>query len=104
MDFLAPLMYDVSNIDMWKFKMSTYLKTLELHVYLATTKKSNFGSDKYIKANAQAMEELKHILSKEHLSLISYCNSAFIVWNTFTSPKEQVQHNLKRESRGDESE
>ena len=59
MDFLALLMYDVSNIDMWKFKMSVYLKALGLHVYLATTKKSYFGNDKYLEANIQAMEALK---------------------------------------------
>ena len=38
MDYLAPPMFDVSNIGMWKFKMSMYLKTLGMHVYLATTK------------------------------------------------------------------
>ena len=52
MDFLAPLMYDVFNIDMWKFKMSSYLKALGLHVYLATTKKSYIDNDKYLGANA----------------------------------------------------
>ena len=40
MDFMTPLMYDVTNIDMWKYKMSAYLKFLGLHVYLVTTKKS----------------------------------------------------------------
>ena len=39
MKFFAPPMYDVSNIDMWKFKMSAYLKALGLQVYLAITKK-----------------------------------------------------------------
>ena len=48
MDFLASLMYDVSNIDMWKFKMIAYLKALGLHVYLATTKKSYVDNDKYL--------------------------------------------------------
>jgi len=52
MDYLAPPMYDVSNIDMWKFKMSAYLKALRLNVYLATTKKSYVGIDKYLGANA----------------------------------------------------
>jgi len=52
MDFLAPPMYDVSNIDMWKFKMSVYLKSLGLHVYLATTKKSYVGNDKHLEANS----------------------------------------------------
>ena len=60
MDFLAPPMYDVSNIDMWKFKMSAYLKALDLHVYLATTKKFYFSNDKYIEANAQGIDALKH--------------------------------------------
>ena len=48
MDFLTPPMCDVSNIDMWKFKMSAYLKALRLHVYLTTTKKSFVDNDKYL--------------------------------------------------------
>ena len=48
MDYLAPPMFDVSNIDMWKFKMSMYLKTLRMHVYLAATKKSYLDNSKYI--------------------------------------------------------
>ena len=53
-------MYDVSNIVMWKLKINAYLKTLGLHIYLATTKKSYIGNDKHIEANAQAIEALKH--------------------------------------------
>ena len=61
MDFLTRPMYDVSNIDMWKYKMSMYLKTLGMHVYLATTKESYLGNSKHIEANAQALEDLgKH--------------------------------------------
>jgi len=56
-------MYDVSNIDMWKFKMSAYLKSLGLHVYLATIKKSYLDNDKHIEANTQALDALKHTLS-----------------------------------------
>ena len=67
MDFLAPPIYDVSNIDMWKFKMSAYLKALSLHVYLVTTKKSYLDNDKHIEANTQALEALRHTLSKDHL-------------------------------------
>ena len=52
MDYLDPLMFDVSNIDMWKFKMSMYLKTLGLHVFLAATKKFYLGNSKHIEANA----------------------------------------------------
>ena len=44
--------------------MIAYLKTLRLHVYLATTKKSYVGNDKYLEANTQAIDALKHTLSK----------------------------------------
>ena len=52
MDHLAPPIFDVSNIDMWKLRMSAYLKTLGWHVYLAATKKSYLDSSKHIEANA----------------------------------------------------
>ena len=52
MDCLTPPMYDVSNIDMWKFRMSMYLKTLGLHVFLAAIKKFYLGNSKHIEANA----------------------------------------------------
>ena len=58
MNFLTPPMYDVSNIDMWRFKMSAYLKALGLHVYIATTKKSYFNNYKYIEANVQVINAL----------------------------------------------
>ena len=77
MDCLTPLMFDVSNIDMWKFRISTYLKTLGLHVFLAATKKSYLGNSKHIEANAQALEALKSTLNKEYLYLVSNCDSAF---------------------------
>ena len=88
MNILVPPMYDVSNIDMWKFKMNAYLKAVGLHVYLATTKKIYLGNDKYIEANAQTIEALKHTLRKEYLSLISHCDSAFAVWNSLTSREQ----------------
>ena len=50
MDNLAPPMLDVSNVDIWKLRMSAYLIALGLHVYLTTTKKTYFGNDKYIEA------------------------------------------------------
>ena len=52
MDFMTHPMFDVSNIDIWKLRMSAYLKILGMHVYLATIKKSYLGNNKYIKANA----------------------------------------------------
>ena len=48
MDHLVPPMFDASNIDIWKLKMSAYLKTLGLYVYLVNTKKTYFGNAKYI--------------------------------------------------------
>jgi len=72
-------MYDVTNIDIWKYKMSTYLKYLGLHVYLVTTKKSYLGNDKHIKANAQALVALRHTLNKNQFSMISHCDSAFVM-------------------------
>jgi len=29
-------------------------------------------------------------LSKDHLSIVSHCDSAFTMWNTLVSPKEQA--------------
>ena len=87
MDYLAPPMFDVSNINIWKLKMSMYLKILRMHVYLTTVKKPSLSNDKHIEANAQALEALRCTLNKEYLSIISYCDSAFAVWNTLTSPE-----------------
>ena len=52
--------------------MCVYLKALELHIYFATTKKSYLDNDKYVEANTQALEALKHALSKDYLSIISH--------------------------------
>ena len=79
MDFMTPPMFDVSNINVWKFKMSMHLKTLGMHVYLTTTKKSYLGNSKHIEANVQALEALRNILSKEYLFMVSHCDSAFAV-------------------------
>jgi len=87
MNFLTPPIYDVSNINMWKFKISAYLKALGLHVYLATTKKSYVDNGKHLETNTQAIEALRYTLGKEHLFLFSHCDSTFAVWNTLISPK-----------------
>ena len=52
MNFMTPPMFYVSNIDVWKLKMSMYLRTLGMCVYLSTTKKSYSANNKYIEANA----------------------------------------------------
>jgi len=79
MDYLALLTYDASNIDLWKFKMSAYLKVLGLHVYLATTKSFFINNDKYIEGNAQALIVLRQSLSKDYFSLILHCDFTFTV-------------------------
>jgi len=70
---------------------------------LPLPKKIYVDNGKYLEANAQAMDTLKQTLRKEHTSLISYCDSAFAVWNTLTYLKEQASNNVERESIGDES-
>ena len=74
--------------------MSAYLKTLGLHVYLATTKKSYVDDGKHLEANTQALEALRHTLSKDDLFIVSHGDSAFAVWNTLISPKVQMAHIL----------
>ena len=97
MDFLTPPMFDVANIDIWKIKMSVYLKIIGLHVFLAATKKSYLENRRHIEANAQALDALKHSLGKEHLCMVSYCDSAFTVWNTLTSLKFQTPNYVEEE-------
>ena len=75
MNFLSPPMYDVFNIDMWKFKMSAYLKILGLHVYLAITKESYPNDSKHIEANAIALKALRASLHKEYLHVFSHYDS-----------------------------
>ena len=104
MDFMTPPMFDASNIVVWKARMSMYLKTLGLHVFLAATKKSYLGNSKHIEANAQALEALRSTLNKEYLCLVSNCDSAFSVWNTLTSFKLQTPTIVEDESSEDESE
>ena len=104
MDYLAPPMFDVCNIDMWKLKMSMYLKTLGMHVYLTITKKSFPSNSKHIEANTQALEALRSTLNKKYLSMISNCDSTFAVWNTLTSFKFQLPIQMEKESSEDESE
>ena len=58
MDFIIPPMFDTSNIVVWKARMSMYLKTLGLHVFLTATKKFYFGNSKHIEANAEALRYL----------------------------------------------
>ena len=100
MDYFAPLMFDVFDINMWKLRMSMYLKTLG---FLAATKKSYLDNSKHIEANAQALTAFRSTLSKNYLCMISHCDSTFAVWNTLTSPKLQTPNLMEKESSEDES-
>ena len=101
MDYLTPTIFDVSNINMWKLRMSMYLKILSLHVFLAAIKKSYLGNSKHIEANTQALTALRSTLNKEYLSMVSHCDSAFAVWNTLTSPALQPTNHVEKESSGE---
>ena len=79
MDCLSPPMFDVSNIDTWKLRMSMYFKTLSLHVFHAATKKCYLGNRNHVGANTQALEANRSTLSKEYLMLVSNYDSAFAV-------------------------
>ena len=54
MDFMSPPTFDILNIQIWKVKMSMYLKALGFHVHLATIKDFYANDSKYIEANAKA--------------------------------------------------
>ena len=107
MDFMTPPMYDASNILVWKTRMSIYLQTLGLHVYLAATKKCYLGNLIHIRANAQALEAIRNTLPKDYLLHVSNIDSAFVVWNLLTTTtatsglQEQIQ---KEEESSGESE
>ena len=53
MDFMSPPTFDILNIQIWKVKLSLYLKALGFHVYLATIKNSYINDSKNIEANAK---------------------------------------------------
>ena len=99
MDCFSPPMFDVSNIDTWKYRMSMYLKTFGLHVFLAATKRCYLGDRNHIGANAQALEAIRSTLNKEYLMLASIFDSAFAVWNmltTTTTPSFNCKSNKRR--------
>ena len=74
-----------------------------MHVYLAAIKKYYLDNSKHIEGNAQALEALRSTLSKDYISMVSHCDSAFAVWNTLTSLAVQTMKHVEKESSGDES-
>jgi len=89
MDFMSPPTFDILNIQVWKVKMSMFLKALGIHVYLATIKDSYINDSKYIEANAKALHVLKSTLNNDYLSRVSNIDSAFVAWNIITSLGEK---------------
>ena len=59
--------------------MFMYLKTLGIHVYLATIKESYFIIGKYLEANSKVINALKLTLNDDYLSRLSNIDSAFVV-------------------------
>ena len=77
--------------------MSAYLKTLGLHVYLATIKKSYIGNDKYLEANTQALHALRQKLSKDHLSIV-FIAISLLQYGTYRSLQRNKFHTMLREN------
>ena len=67
MEFMSPPSFDILNIQIWKVKMSLYLKVLGIQVYFATIKDAYCLNGKYLEANAKAIHALKSTLNDEYL-------------------------------------
>ena len=89
MDFMSPPTFDILNIQTWKVKMSMFLKSLGIHVYLATIKDSYVNNSKYIEANSKAIHTLKSTLNNDYLCRVANLDSSFVVWNISLGEKEQ---------------
>ena len=100
MDFIAPPMFDTLNFQIWKVKISMYLKALGIHVYLATIKNSYFVNGKYLEANVKSIHALKSVLNDDYLSRKANIDSAFVVCNTLITLVEQTPYD--KESHSDE--
>ena len=61
MDFMSPPTFDILDIQIWKVKMSLYLKALGIHVYLATTNNSYCLNGNNFEANAKALHAIKSV-------------------------------------------
>ena len=75
MDFMSPPTFDIPNIQIWKVKMSLYLKALGIHFYLAITKNSYCLNGNNFEANAKALHAIKSTLNDEFLSRVSNIDS-----------------------------
>ena len=89
MDFITPPIFDILNFQIWKVKMSMYLKALGIHIYLATIKYSYCLKGKYLEVNAKSIHALKSTLNDDYLCRVTNFDSAFVVWSTIVSLDEQ---------------
>ena len=89
---MSPPTFDILHIQIWKVKMSLYLKALGFSVYLATTNNDYCLHGKNIEANTKALNALKSTLDDAYLSRVSNLDSAFVVWNTLISLGENEQY------------
>ena len=71
MDFMTPPMFDILNFQIWKVKMSVYLKALGIHVYFTTIKDSYCLNGKHVEANAKTINALKSTLNDDYLCRVA---------------------------------
>ena len=89
---MSPPTFDILNIQIWKVKMSLYLKALGSHVYLATTNNAYTLDGKNFEANVKALHAIKSTLDDVYLSRVANIDLAFVVWNTLLSLGEKDQY------------
>ena len=73
---MTPPMFDILNIQIWKVKMSMYLKALGIHVYFATIKDLYCLNGKNLEANIKALHALRSALNDEYLFRVTNFDSA----------------------------
>ena len=71
MDIMSPPTFNILNIQIWKVKMSLYLKALGIHVYLAISNNAYCLNGKNIEANAKALHALRSTLNDVYLSRVA---------------------------------
>jgi len=86
---MSPPTFDILNIQIWKVKMSLFLKALGFSVYLATTNNDYCLHGKNIEANTKALNALKSTLNDDYLCRVANVESAFVAWNIITSLGEK---------------
>ena len=60
---MSPPTFDILNIQIWKVKISLYLKALGIYVYFATTRDDYCLNGKNNEANTKALHALRSTLN-----------------------------------------